>query len=49
MGINFDLIFRIIIRMHELDKQGIQIGFVDVHFEVKEMYDRQLNDEKVKQ
>jgi hypothetical protein len=35
--------------MHELDKQGIQIGFVDVHFEVKEMYDRQLNDEKVKQ
>ena len=49
MEINFDLIFQLIIREHVQDKQEIQIKFVDVHFEVKEMYDHQLNDEKVKQ
>jgi hypothetical protein len=49
MEINFDLIFRLIIHMHVEDKQGIQKEVVDVHFEVKEMYDHQLNDGIIKQ
>jgi len=35
--------------MHVLDKQVIQLTFVDVDFVIKEMYDHQWNDEKVKQ